>query len=204
MAARDRVTGPAQILRQILFHLGGGLITAQVSPPLSVPRTAATIIKQSAQTVALPPIQMRDPAPPATRLVENILEAQIALDRQSISPGSIDGEEGAQTEAALIAFQKKRGLAPGGLLDGQTKQLLLVTQPIFTNYTVTSADLAGLSPVSQTWLGKSEQPRRDFENILELLGEKAFSNPRLIRALNPNLNWNQIAGGTQVRILRVD
>jgi hypothetical protein len=147
---------------------------------------------------------MRDPAPPATRPVENILEAQIALDRQGISPGSIDGEEGAQTEAALIAFQKKRGLAPGGLLDGQTKQLLLITQPIFTNYTVTSADLAGLSPVSQTWLAKSEQPRLDYENILELLGEKAFSNPRLIRALNPNLNWNQIAGGTQVRIPRVD
>ena len=26
MPAGDRVTGPAQILRQILFHLGGGLI----------------------------------------------------------------------------------------------------------------------------------------------------------------------------------
>ena len=30
MPAGDRVTGPAQILRQILFHLGGGLIRHRV------------------------------------------------------------------------------------------------------------------------------------------------------------------------------
>ena len=30
MPASDRVTGPAQILRQILFHLGGGLIRHRV------------------------------------------------------------------------------------------------------------------------------------------------------------------------------
>ncbi len=111
---------------------------------------------------------------------------------------------GSQTVAALIAFQKKRGLPQSGLLDSQTKALLLVTQPATTEYTVTDEDLGRVMPLPKTWLGKSEQTRLDFENILELLGEKAFSNPQLIRALNPGVNWNQIASGTTVTLPRVD
>ncbi|HEV7928482.1 MAG TPA: L,D-transpeptidase [Verrucomicrobiae bacterium] len=132
------------------------------------------------------------------------METQIALVRQGISPGSIDGAAGTQTRAALIAFQKKQGIAPSGLLDGQTKQLLLITLPAMTEYTVTSEDLSRLVALPKTWLGKSEQTHLDFENILELLGEKAFSNPQLIRELNPNVNWNEITNGTPVTIPRVE
>jgi lipoprotein-anchoring transpeptidase ErfK/SrfK len=132
------------------------------------------------------------------------LEAQIALVRQGISPGSIDGAAGSQTRAALIAFQKKQGLPPSGLLDTQTKQHLQIALPVMTEYTVTSEDLGRLRPLAKTWLEKSEQPRLDFESTLELLGEKAFSNPQLIRALNPEVNWNQITNGATVTLPRVD
>jgi lipoprotein-anchoring transpeptidase ErfK/SrfK len=63
--------------------------------------------------------------------------------------------------------------------------------------------LARLRPLPKTWLGKSQQPRLDFENIAELLGEKAFSNPQLIRALNPNVNWDDLPAGTTVTIPQV-
>ena len=147
---------------------------------------------------------MPEPTTSGARPVETILEAQIALVRQGISPGSIDGESGSQTRAALMAFQKKRGLVPTGLLDAQTKHLLLIAKPIMTNYTVTREDLGRLMPIPHTWLDKSRQPRLDFENILELLGEEAFSNPRMIRALNSNMNWNQTAIGAQVTMPRVE
>ncbi len=160
----------------------------------------ATILtnKHPVPMAALP----RFPAPP--RPVGTILEAQIALVRQGISPGSIDGESGSQTRAALVAFQKKRGLVPTGLLDPPTRQLLLITPPIMTNYTITKTDLARLGPVPHTWLDKSRQPRLDFENILELLGEEAYSNPRMIQALNSNLNWGQPTPGAQVTMPRVE
>ncbi len=156
--------------------------------------------------VAPPPRHPPTPpaASPTTRPVETILEAQIALVRQGISPGSIDGAAGSQTRAALIAFQKKQGLAPSGLLDTQTKQHLQIALPVMTEYSVTSEDLGRLMPLPKTWMEKSEQPRLDFESILELLGEKAFSNPQLIRALNPDVNWNQITNGTLVTLPRVD
>ena len=152
------------------------------------------------------------PNPPATisvlefsgtRPVQTILEAQIALARLGISPGSIDGVPGPQTRSALIAFQKKQGILPSGWLDANTKPLLLISLPAMTEYTVTAEDLTRLRPLPKTWLGKSQQPRLDFENIAELLGEKAFSNPQLIRALNPNVNWDDLPAGTTVTIPQV-
>jgi len=154
-------------------------------------------------TPANPPATLRALESSGTRPVETILEAQIALARLGISPGSIDGVPGPQTRSALIAFQKKQGIPPSGWLDANTKPLLLICLPAVTEYTVTAEDLARLLPVSKTWLGKSEQPRLDFENIVELLGEKAFSNPQLIRALNPNVNWDDLPGGTPVAIPQV-
>ena len=45
MPASDRVTGPAQILRQILFHLGGGPIRHRVQVLIQ--------FRQEAESVAL-------------------------------------------------------------------------------------------------------------------------------------------------------
>ncbi len=136
--------------------------------------------------------------------METVLEAQIALVRGGISPGSIDGVNGSLTRAALIAFQQKQGIVASGQLDARTKALLLFAPPAMTQYTLTSEDLGRLMPVPKTWLGKSGQTRLDFENILELLGEKAFSSPQLIRSLNSNVNWSQATSGTQVTIPRVE
>jgi lipoprotein-anchoring transpeptidase ErfK/SrfK len=184
----------------LLRHNPGG----QTAPATPVATAEAARNKKPTQAAVLPPLRMPGATPSGPRPVESIGEAQIALVRQGISPGSLDGEAGSQTRAALIAFQKKRGLVPTGLLDAQTRPLLLISQPALMEYTVTSEDLARLRPLPQTWLGKSQQTRLDFENILELLGEKAFANPRLIRALNPNVNWNQVAAGTRVTMPQVD
>jgi len=167
--------------------------------------TAATPTnKPSIPKIAPPRLPTPEVTPSAGRPVETILEAQIALARQGISAGSIDGASGSQTRAALMAFQKKHGLVPSGLLDVQTRQALLIVPPVMVEYTVTSNDLARLMPLPKTWLGKSAQPRLDYENVLELLGEKAFSNPQLLRALNPKVNWNGIASGATVTIPQVE
>jgi len=182
--------------------------TAPVTPPAPVTTVASPAKHQPAPTVAAPSLRIpettsSETTSSATRPVQTVLEAQIALARQGISPGSIDGVSGSQTRAALIAFQKKQGIVPSGLLDDPTQRLLLIAQPVLTEYTVTSEDLGRLRPLPKTWVGKSEEDRLDFENILELLGEKSFSSPHLIKALNPKVNWNQMAGGTPVTIPRV-
>ena len=142
------------------------------------------------------------PIPPAAfpRPVQTLLEAQVALARRAISPGSLDGLIGTQTRAALRAFQAKEQLAITGELDEPTEERLRLASPLCTNYTVTSNDLARLQPLSPTWLGKSQQTALDYETILELIAEKGWAHPNLIRRLNPSIDWTGVEAGTVVRL----
>ncbi len=105
-----------------------------------------------------------------------------------------------QTHSALIAFQKDQDLPANGELTANTKAKLFTADAPLMQYTITSNDLARLMPLPTTWLAKSEAPRLDYENILELLGEKSMSHPQLIRELNPGVDWKQIVPGTRVSI----
>jgi lipoprotein-anchoring transpeptidase ErfK/SrfK len=134
------------------------------------------------------------------RPVQNLFEAQLALARQGISSGSLDGRIGAQTRTALRAFQQKEHLVVTGELDAATQERLLLAAPPCTDYTVTPTDLARLQPLSRTWLGKSQQTALDYETILELVAEKGHAHPNLIRQLNPTVDWNNMVAGTTVRL----
>ena len=127
-----------------------------------------------------------------------IVELQVALAREAISPGPIDGLVGGQTEAALKAFQQKYALRSTGVLDERTRTNLSPVTPLFTNYMVTSNDIERLLPVPVTWLGKSLAPRLDYETVLELVAEKTLSHHKLIQALNPSINWTNLTNGTAV------
>jgi lipoprotein-anchoring transpeptidase ErfK/SrfK len=140
--------------------------------------------------------------PPAgfPRPVQNLFEAQLALARQGISSGSLDGLLGSQTRAALRAFQQKERLPVTGALDSATKERLLLATAPYSTYTVTTDDLARLQPLSSTWLGKSQQTALDYETILELVAEKSHSHPNLIRQLNPSLDWKNVPAGTPLQV----
>ncbi|HNQ89669.1 MAG TPA: L,D-transpeptidase family protein [Verrucomicrobiota bacterium] len=135
--------------------------------------------------------------------VQSVLEAQIALAGLGISPGSIDGLGGIQTRAAILAFQRRERLPPSGLLDAATRNRLLLTGSTLTHYAVSSDDIARLAPVSPTWLGKSQQPRLDYETVLELVAEQTRSHPRLLRQLNPEIDWDNVSPGCAVRVPNV-
>jgi hypothetical protein len=54
------------------------------------------------------------------RTAHNVFEAQIALARRGISPGSIDAVPGSQTRRAISVFQETENLPPTGVLDAET------------------------------------------------------------------------------------
>jgi lipoprotein-anchoring transpeptidase ErfK/SrfK len=135
------------------------------------------------------------PRPP-----RDLLEAQIALARQALSPGSLDGVMGSQTRTALLAFQHRAGLAETGALDADTRAALQLVAPPLTTYLVTANDLARLQPLSSTWLGKSQQSALDYETLLELVAEMGQASPNLVRRLNPEVNWTNVAPGAEVRL----
>ena len=76
--------------------------------------------------------------------------------------------------------------------------------PAFKNYRVESADLARLLPLASTWLGKSEQPRLDYESLLELVAERHHAHPNLVRRLNPATDWDAVVAGTELIVPAVD
>ncbi len=133
--------------------------------------------------------------------VANWLEAQVELARRGFSSGSIDGVGGAQSAAALKAFQAEAGLAPSGALDRATRGALMMSAPPLGELTLTVGDIARLQILSETWLGKSEQTALDYETALELVAERAHANPKLIQRLNPGTDWTQpLMAGAVVKV----
>lgn len=142
-----------------------------------------------------PPVPARPP------FDERVLRSQVALARHRISPGPFDGLLGSQTRAALRTFQQQQGLPATGGLDDATLTKLEPVEPLYTNYVATSEDLASLQPLGKTWLEKSRQTNLAYETELELIAEKSRSNPKLLRWLNPQVDWDQISAGASVQIV---
>jgi len=138
------------------------------------------------------------------RPVRDVFEAQVALARRAISPGSIDAALGSQTRAAISIFQGIQNLPQTGLLNTNTKAQLVLDAPLLTGYVVTPGDLARLQSIGKTWLDKSEQSALDYETELELVAEKGHSHPELIRRLNPGVDWTNLAAGTILQIPAVE
>jgi len=173
---------------------------ATVAPPVAVVPASPT----NAPTNAIPAPEPIEHQPKRFRNVQNALDAQIALARRGISTGPIDGAAGNNMRQALLVWQIHNQLTVSGELDAETKAALLVEEPLFIQYTVSAEDLGRLMKVPETWLGKSQAARLDYETILELVAEKARASQPFIRKLNPQVNWTNVAPGTLVKIPRID
>src|SRR5439155_8000191 len=94
------------------------------SPPVNVP--AARAIRLPVTTIPAPSeiASGTNAADFIAHPPQNVFEAQLALARQGISPGSIDGVFGSKTFLALMAFQQKENLPATGELDAPTKSRL--------------------------------------------------------------------------------
>jgi lipoprotein-anchoring transpeptidase ErfK/SrfK len=157
---------------------------------------------QRAETEETPATE--EPTPVQAPSVANWTEAQIELHRRGFSCGSIDGLRGAQTAEAMKAFQRNEGLEPTGDLDPATRDVLRLTAPSYITHTFTAAELSRIEPVPDTWLGKSQRPELFYASALEFVAERYRANPKFLRALNPDFNWDDILPGASVQVPAVD
>ena len=168
-------------------HVQKAVAAQPAKPAISKPQPGPLVLAQQS------PSDFPRPA-------HDILEAQVALARRDISPGSIDAAIGSQTRAAISVFQEIQNLPVTGELDDATRAQLTLDSPIVTNYIVTTNDLDSLQPLGKTWTAKSEQSSLAYETELQLVAEKAHSHPLLIQRLNPDVNWANISAGTVLKI----
>ena len=93
--------------------------------PEDTPALPAEPEEIAADTVAEPAKEEVAPsAEPEAPPVHDWLEVQVELARRGFSCGSIDGVRGAQSAAALSAFQRNEGLHETGVLDQATTAAL--------------------------------------------------------------------------------
>lgn len=173
------------------------------APASTSSAVAKSPAKSGAKKAEVPdsrPIEIKVPEfNPAGQPVTSWLEAQVALARLGISCGAIDGVAGAQSVAALQAWQESRDLPASGALDEATRAQLVLLAPALSQIALTADDVDRLQPLSPTWLGKSEQTALDYENALELVAERTHAHPALIKRLNPTVDWSQpLAVGTKL------
>ena len=164
------------------------------------PEVAPATAENPPVEVAPVPANTPDTRPP----VETVLEMQVELHRRGFSCGSIDGVTGAQTAAALRAFQRESGIRESGVLDEATRAVLLLTAPALKEHVFSAEELEALQPVPDTWLGKSQVTSLAYATALEMAAERYRAHPKLLQQLNPDVDWTNVSPGLRIQVPAVE
>jgi lipoprotein-anchoring transpeptidase ErfK/SrfK len=115
------------------------------------------------------------------------LRVQVLLDRAHFGTGEIDGRWGSNTERAIAAFQRSRGLDATGAMDDATWRALTAdASPALVQYRLTAQDVAGpYIAIPEDMMAKAALPQLGFASLAESLGERFHASPALLAALNP-------------------
>lgn len=138
----------------------------------------------------------------------SVLRAQVLLDRARFSVGPIDGRWGKNSEIAVYWFQQQNGLEATGDVDESTFRVLAHLNasfgPTLVNYTITPDDAKGpFTPIPDDVYEQEDLECLCYENLGELVAEKFHATRDLLEALNPNIEFDQLAAGATLLVPNV-
>jgi lipoprotein-anchoring transpeptidase ErfK/SrfK len=135
---------------------------------------------------------------------EDVAALQILLDRRGASPGVIDGRFGSNVDKAIIAYRSiTRENLKSTDTEGIRQALAESGGDPFTNYTLTSADVAGpfVASVPADYGAKAKLDRLSYTSVTEMLAERFHMDEDYLKALNPNANFSRV--GTIIRVANI-
>jgi lipoprotein-anchoring transpeptidase ErfK/SrfK len=190
-------------------RIGGG---EHIPPAVIVlPATTGAVVRATppaprppspASASPAPPAPTQTPAPvptPAEPLsFRAALALQTLLDRRHFSSGCLDGVIGGRTREALSAWQAANGLPATGEPDQACWDRLGNTEGTLTTHTVTSNEVAALTPPAATWRERAAAERLGYVTVLETIAERYHASEGCIRRLNPDVAWPDPPEGTAV------
>jgi lipoprotein-anchoring transpeptidase ErfK/SrfK len=134
-----------------------------------------------------------------------ILALQICLDRRGFSPNAMDGQYGPKTHTALKLYCEANALPPpresdalkayGAYFPGESD--------LFTTLTVTADNLDEIISVPATPAGKAKLKRLGYSSVKEMFAELGHVTEHTLARLNPGIDWNRVAPGTEITIPEV-
>jgi lipoprotein-anchoring transpeptidase ErfK/SrfK len=149
---------------------------SQAQPPTS-PSPPPAAAQQPTNTSAAQPAEV----PSLDEKSRRGIALQVALDRAGFSPGEIDGAPGANTDRAMAAFKAAHG----------TTELGEAYENFLTTYTISEQDVAGpfTENIPADLVEQSKLSSLSYASVLELLGERFHSSPKLLQRLNPTATF---------------
>jgi lipoprotein-anchoring transpeptidase ErfK/SrfK len=125
-------------------------------------------------------------------LDQNVLQAEVLLDRAGFSPGVIDGRDGDNFAKALHAFQQVNGLQVGPLDQATLEKLNQVDGgPAVGEYTIQPHDVAGpfVPNIPNQFVEMAQLPQIGYRSPRQLIAAKFHMSEGLLSALNPGKNF---------------
>src|SRR5881392_3099790 len=141
--------------------------------------------------------------------IEAATRLQVFLDRANFSPGKIDGHYNAFTLKALALYRQSRGESapppppkPDTVPDLSGIDLATV-HPVFTQYTVTDADMKNIGPVprGQSTAVAAEKAKLralPYRDVGQEIAEKFHVDQKFLGELNPGKNGATLKAGDEV------
>ncbi|RVT84501.1 murein L,D-transpeptidase [Rhodobacteraceae bacterium CCMM004] len=129
------------------------------------------------------------------------VKVQALLDRAGISPGVIDGWKGGMSTSAIAAFERRAGLTPDGVMDGEVWAALggASAGAIVTRYSVTEEDAQGLvDAIPDDYGERAQMESLGYTRISERLAERFHMDEDFLLALNPGI---EIAPGAEIAVI---
>lgn len=133
---------------------------------------------------------------------EEILTAQVLLDRSRHSPGVIDAVMGGNTRRAVRYYREAHGLPASDQVDAELMRSLISTQTgdVFRSYTISADDVDGpFSPEVSDFAEMAEMERIGWVSPTEMLAERFHMDQDLLLALNPDADFSR--AGTRITIV---
>jgi lipoprotein-anchoring transpeptidase ErfK/SrfK len=133
------------------------------------------------------------------------MRLQVMLDRVHFSPGVIDGFTGGNTDKALQAYARERGLGDDGQLTQELWSHLTQAdpKPAFTTYAITEEDLAEpfVESIPDDYAQLAEMERLSYTGPDEMFAERFHMDLGLLHALNPDADFGR--AGTEILVADV-
>jgi lipoprotein-anchoring transpeptidase ErfK/SrfK len=174
-----------------------------ISAPIAENASAARHHHAAAAPRSHATAAQKAPQKKAPAIDQNVLQAEVLLDRAGLSPGTIDGRDGDNFAKAMHAFQQVNGLPVGPLDQATLEKLSQVGGPVTGEYTIQPQDVAGpfVPEIPKQFVEMAQLPQVGYRSPRQLIAAKFHMSEGLLAALNPDKNFTE--AGTVLTVANV-